>query len=96
VLRRVAAVAVALAELLQLVVQVPHSCFARYSSVALVLVCRACPVSVSVRLACVSITRSTRDSGHHSRFVQSRLVPATAAPVLGVEGAFLLEADPSS
>jgi hypothetical protein len=27
-------------------------------------------------------TRSTRDAGHHSRFVQCLLVPATAAPVL--------------
>ena len=34
------------------------------------LVCAACPVSVSVRLACVRRTRSTRDPGHHSRFVQ--------------------------
>ena len=34
------------------------------------LVCVACPVSVAVRLACLGMTRATRDAGHHSRFVQ--------------------------
>ena len=43
----------------------------------------------------LSVSGSTRDSGHHSRFVQSFLLLATAAPVLGVDGAFLLEAGPS-
>ena len=36
------------------------------------------------------VARSTRDSGHHSRFVQSFLLLATAAPVLGVDGVSLL------
>jgi hypothetical protein len=34
-----------------------------------VLVCATCPVSVSVRLPCLSMARTTRDAGHHSRFV---------------------------
>ena len=51
------------------------------------LVCAACPVSVSVRLACVGRTRSTRDPGHHSRFVQCfLLLLAAAAPALGFDG----------
>ena len=54
----------------------------------LLLVCAACPVSVSVRLACVGRTRSTRDPGHHSRFVQCfLLLLAAAAPALGFDGA---------
>jgi len=53
----------------------------------LLLVCAACPVSVSVRLACVRRTRSTRDPGHHSRFVQYFfLLLAAAAPALGFDG----------
>ena len=63
--------------------------------VLVLLVCAACPVSVSVRPGRFCVTGSTRDSGHHSRFVQSFLLLATAAPVLGVDGAFLLEAGPS-
>ena len=34
-----------------------------------VLVCAARLVSVSVRLPCLSMARTTRDAGHHSRFV---------------------------
>lgn len=53
----------------------------------LLLVCAACPVSVSVRLACLGRTRSTRDPGHHSRFVQCfLLLLAAAAPALGFDG----------
>jgi len=53
----------------------------------LLLVCAARPVSVSVRLACVGRTRSTRDPGHHSRFVQCFfLLLAAAAPALGFDG----------
>ena len=54
------------------------------------LVCAACPVSVSVRLACVGRTRSTRDPGHHSRFMQCflccspRLHPLLASMALPV------------
>jgi hypothetical protein len=50
--------------------------------VSLLLVCAACPVSVSVRPERFCVSESTRDSGHHSRFVQSFLLLATAAPVL--------------
>src|SRR5687768_8563797 len=32
-------------------------------------VCTAYQVSVTVRLACLSMASSTRDAGHHSRFV---------------------------
>ena len=55
------------------------------------LVCAACPVSVSVRPARPSVSEATRHSGHHSRFVQKSLLLATAAPVLASMSSFLLE-----
>ena len=57
--------------------------------------CAACPISVSVGPERLSAAGTTWNSGHHARFVQSRPLLATAAPVLGVDGAFLLEARPS-
>jgi hypothetical protein len=44
----------------------------------------------------LTVPGSTWHSGHHSRFVQSVLLHATAAPVLGVDGPFLSEAGPPS
>ena len=43
------------------------------------LVCAASLVSVTVRLASLSRTSTTRHTGHHSRFVQGFLLPASAA-----------------
>ena len=106
-LRGVAAVAIAIAELLQRVIQIPHFVLARFNSFspfaapiflpfsfcslllpfALLLVCEACPVSVSVRPARLSVSRTTRDSGHHSRFMPFALLLATAARGIGVNGA---------
>ena len=59
---------------------------------AMLLVCEACPVSVSVRPARLGVSGTTRDSGHHSRFVPFALLLATAARGLGVDEAFLLGA----
>jgi hypothetical protein len=53
----------------------------------LLLVCVASQVSVSVRPGRRSATGTTRDSGHHSRFVQRLPLLATAAPVIGADGA---------
>jgi hypothetical protein len=58
---------------------------------ALLLVCAACLVSVSVRPARPSVSETTRHSGHHSRFVQKSLLLATAAPVLASMSGVLLE-----
>ena len=54
---------------------------------ALLLVCEACPVSVCVRPARLSVAGGTRDPGHHSRFVPFALLLATAARGIGVDGA---------
>ena len=59
--------------------------------IALLLVCAACPVSVSVRPARPSVSEATRHSGHHSRFVQKSLLLATAAPVSASMSGVLLE-----
>ena len=55
--------------------------------VAFLLVCEACPVSVSVRPERLSVAGGTRDPGHHSRFVPFALLLATAARGIGVDGA---------
>jgi hypothetical protein len=55
--------------------------------VALLLVCEACPVSVSVRPERLSVAGDSRDPGHHSRFVPFALLLATAARGIGVDGA---------
>ena len=54
---------------------------------ALLLVCEACPVSVSVRPERLSVAGDSRDPGHHSRFVPFALLLATAARGIGVDGA---------
>jgi hypothetical protein len=43
-------------------------------------------VSVSVRPGRLGVSGSTRDAGHHSRFVQCFLLLAAAAPALGFDG----------
>ena len=53
----------------------------------LMLVCEACPVSVSVRPERLSVAGGTRDPGHHSRFVPFALLLATAARGIGLDGA---------
>ena len=94
----VAAVAIAAAKLLQLVVQIPHAFFRLRFSLSpfaaplllpflLLLVCPACPVSVSVRPGRLSASGTTRDTGHHSRFVPFALLLAAAARGIGVDGA---------
>jgi hypothetical protein len=98
VLRGIAAVAIAIAELFQFVVQVPHHFLARFNPFypfvaplflpfALLLVCEACPVSVSVRPARLSVSGVSRDSGHHSRFMPFALLLATAARGIGIDSA---------
>ena len=83
-LRREAAVAVAPAQLLQLVVQVAHSAAVgivpRPVGCPSVVIsrCRWCSfgqVSVSVRPGRRSAAGTTRDTGHHSRFVPSHCWP---------------------
>ena len=54
---------------------------------ALLLVCEACPVSVSVRPERLSVAGDSRDPGHHSRFVPFALLLATAARGISVDGA---------
>jgi hypothetical protein len=58
-----------------------------FLSFALLLVCEACPVSVSVRPERLSVSGVSRDPGHHSRFVPFVLLLATAARGIGVDGA---------
>jgi hypothetical protein len=70
--------------------------FPLVSTFAMLLVCEACPVSVAVRPERLSVSGSTRDSGHHSRFVRFVLLLAAAARGMGVDGADLLEVGPSS
>ena len=72
------------------------SCFPLVSTFAMLMVCAACPVSVSVRPERLSVSGSTRDSGHHSRFVPFALLLAAAARGIGVDGAVLLEVGPSN
>jgi len=81
------------AKLLQLIAIVPRGLLvvAGGSLSCRCLVCAACPVSVSVRPARLSVSEAARDSGHHSRFVQKFLLLATAAPVLASMSGFLLE-----
>ncbi|MFA5810261.1 MAG: hypothetical protein WC935_08015 [Thermoleophilia bacterium] len=85
---------IAIAALLQRVVQIPHLVLARFNSFcslllpfAILLVCEACPVSVSVRPERLSVAGDSRDPGHHSRFVPFALLLATAARGIGVDGA---------
>ena len=53
---------------------------------ALLLVCEACQVSVSVRPERLSVAGVSKDPGHHSRFMPSALLLATAARGIGVDG----------
>ena len=62
-----------------------------FPSAFLLPVCSACQVSVTVRLACLSRTSATRDTGHHSRFVSQFLLPACPTRGVGIDGGFLLE-----
>jgi hypothetical protein len=98
VLRGIAAVTIPIAKLLQFVVQVPHTFLARFNPFSpfaapfllpftLLLVCEACPVSVSVRPERLSVAGDTRDPGHHSRFMPFALLLATAARGIGFDGA---------